>query len=117
RITVLLAGRAAEQVIYGNCSTGAADDLKQATQLARRMVAQWGMSQKLGPVSYQIGEEHPFLGRDIAEPRDFAEATAKLIDDETRALLESAQQQAFNVLQYHRSQLDVMIAELVEHET
>lgn len=117
RLAVLLAGRAAEQVIYENCSTGAGDDLKQATQLARRMVAQWGMSQRLGPVSYQIGEEHPFLGRDIAEPRDFAEATAKLIDDETRKLLDEAQGKAMDVLQAHRGQLDAMIAELVEHET
>ncbi len=117
RLAVLLAGRSAEKLVYGNVSTGAADDLKQATRLARKMVAQWGMSRALGAVSLQVGEEHPFLGRDIAEPRDFSEATAKLIDDEIHLLLNTAEQQALDLLQQQRAALDQLIAELTEHES
>src|SRR5690606_5505611 len=99
RLGVLLGGRCAEQVVYGSVSSGAADDLKQATQLARRMVAQWGMSKTLGPVSFSIGEEHPFLGREITEPRDYSEASAKLLDAEVRELLLAAEAQALALLQ------------------
>jgi cell division protease FtsH len=117
RLAVLLGGRCAERVVYGNVSSGAADDLKQATQLARRMVAQWGMSKALGPVSFSIGEEHPFLGREITEPRDFSEASAKQLDDEVRGLLLAAETHALALLQEKRTLLERMVVELIERES
>ncbi len=116
RLAILLGGRAAEQLVYGAVSSGAQDDLKQATRLARKMVAQWGMSPLLGPVSLRVGEDHPFLGREMAEPRDFSEATAERVDLEVARLLREAEQQALEQLQYHRSQLEGMVEQLLLHE-
>src|SRR4029077_1942787 len=80
RLTVLLGGRAAEEVVFDQPTSGAESDLKAATSLARRMIGSWGMSDELGPVFYGIGEEQPFLGREMALPREYAEATAARID-------------------------------------
>jgi cell division protease FtsH len=80
RLAIMLGGRAAEKIMFEDVSTGAADDLKKATELARRMVCQWGMSEKLGPVTFRLGETHPFLGRELTESRDFSEHTARLIE-------------------------------------
>ena len=74
-------------MVFDEITTGAEYDLKQATQLARRMVTQWGMSERLGTVAFRHGEEHPFLGREIAQPRDFSEHTAQIIDEEIRAIV------------------------------
>ena len=74
RLAVMMGGRAAEELVFGQPTTGAENDLKQATSLARRMVGLWGMSEELGPVSYGVGETHPFLGREMAQPREYAES-------------------------------------------
>lgn len=117
RISIMLGGRLAEQLVFSEVSTGAADDLKQATQLARRMVSQWGMNEALGPVSFPQSEEHPFLGRDIAEPRNFSEDTARRIDEEVVALIQKCEQQAAEILKLHSDELDCLANGLLEHET
>jgi len=116
RLTIMLAGRAAEKTVFEDMSTGAADDLKRATRLARRMVCQWGMSDELGPVTFRQGESHPFLGREMAQPRDFSEATARLIDHEVRRILTEAENSALAVVQEYRATLDRLAAELLENE-
>src|SRR5437667_6134401 len=80
-------------------------DLKQATRLARYMVTHWGMSDRLGPMSFRVGEEHVFLGKEIQEPRDFSEGTAQIIDEEVQRLLTEADERAFERLNNHRPQL------------
>jgi cell division protease FtsH len=117
RISVMLAGRVAEQVVFGEVSSGAENDLKQATRLARRMVSQWGMSEKLGPAAFPRGEEHPFLGREMAQPRDFSEQTAQLIDEEVRALIRQCEQGVRDLLEQHRPQLETLAQALLEHES
>jgi cell division protease FtsH len=116
RLAVMLGGRAAEEIALGQPTTGAESDLKQATQLARRMVGLWGMSGDLGPVSYGVGETQPFLGRELAAPKEFAEATAARIDEAVAALISSAHDQARAVLSRERAALDALAAELVAHE-
>jgi cell division protease FtsH len=117
RLTVMLAGRAAEELMFGQPTTGAESDLKQATSLARRMVGLWGMSQALGPVSYGLGETHPFLGRELAQPREYADATADALDQAVRALIEQAYDQARSLLETHRALLHRLAEELLAHET
>src|SRR6266550_750029 len=116
RLTVMLGGRAAEEIAFAQPTTGAESDLKQATQLARRMVGLWGMSEELGPVSYGVGETQPFLGRELAAPREFAEATAARIDAAVAAYVGKAHDQARAVLGRERAALDTLAAELVAHE-
>lgn len=117
RLCVLLGGRCAERVVFGNVSSGAADDLKQCTLLARRMVTQWGMSEKLGPVHFPQHEEHPFLGMEIATSKDFSDATAHSIDLEVEALVKRSEERTLAILQEKRSQLDALANALVDHET
>ena len=117
KLSILLGGRLAERIIFGNVSTGAADDLKQATLIARKMVAHWGMNEELGSVSFPLSEEHPFLGRDIAEQRNFSEDTLKKIDREVVALIGKCEQKTGEVLQQYRDDLDHLGLALLEHET
>jgi len=117
RLAIILGGRCAEQLIYGDTSTGAADDLKNVTQLAKRMVTQWGMSSKLGPIHYRIGDEHPFLGYELAQEKDFGGNTANLIDEEVRLLVEDAQQTATEALKNHNDQLLALTEKLLIEET
>ncbi|HYM82683.1 MAG TPA: ATP-dependent zinc metalloprotease FtsH, partial [Candidatus Dormibacteraeota bacterium] len=116
RLTVMLGGRAAEELVFGQPTTGAESDLKGATDLARRMVGVWGMSEDLGPVWYGVGETSPFLGREMAAPREFGETTAGRMDKAISELLESARQRAERLLRDHRGALDALAAELVQHE-
>ena len=116
RLTMMLGGRAAEDLAFGQPTTGAESDLKAATDLARRMVGMWGMSDDLGPVSYGVGETHPFLGRELAAPREFAESTAARMDAAVQDLLEHARTRAQELLEQHRTTLDAVAEELVEHE-
>jgi cell division protease FtsH len=116
RIAIMLGGRLAERIVFGEISSGAEDDLKQATTLARRMVSQWGMSEKLGPVAFRRGEEHIFLGREMAQQRDFSEHTAQLIDDEVRKLVGELEASAYEILAGHRELLDTLAAALLEQE-
>ncbi|MCW8820709.1 MAG: ATP-dependent zinc metalloprotease FtsH, partial [Sulfurovum sp.] len=97
KIGVMLGGRAAERTLLGDLSSGAANDLKEATSLATHMVSQWGMSELLGPVYYQKGEDHVFLGREMAMPKDFSEATAKLIDDEVRKIITQKEEEVLKL--------------------
>lgn len=116
RLVFALGGRAAERLVFKELSAGAEDDLRRATQLARYMVTHWGMSERLGPVSYRVGEEHVFLGREIVEPRDFSEYTARLIDEEVQRILRDADQRALHLLSQHRYLLDRLAQALLEHE-
>lgn len=117
RIGVMLGGRAAEQLVFGEVSSGAEDDLKQATRLARHMVTHWGMSEKIGPVAFRRGEEHIFLGREMTQQRDFSEHTAQIIDDEVGSLLKGVEQEITTLLQQHRDQLESLAQALLEKET
>ncbi len=116
QLVVMMGGRAADKLVYGEPMTGAMMDLKQATRLARVMVTQYGMSERLGPVHYQIGEEHVFLGKEIVESRTFSEGTARLIDEEIQRLLVEAEQRAIHLLQANRDKLDKLAEVLLVHE-
>ncbi len=117
RLAVSLGGRAAEELVFGQPTTGAESDLKAATDLARRMVGLWGMSEQLGPVSYNVGDRDPFLGREYAAPKSYAESTAARIDVAVGDLLEEARQNARAVLSGHRAVLDAVAEELIANET
>jgi cell division protease FtsH len=116
RLIFALGGRAAEKLIFGEYTAGAESDLAHVTKLARRMVAHWGMSERLGPVAYRTSEEHPFLGREIHEQREFSEHTAQVIDEEVSRILHDAADQALRLLGEHREKLDAIARALEEKE-
>jgi cell division protease FtsH len=116
RLAVMLGGRAAEDVVFGQPTTGAESDLKAATSLARRMVGLWGMTDEVGPVSYGVGETQPFLGRELAAPRDYAEATAARIDEAVVEIITAARDRATAIIRTARPALDAVADELVAHE-
>jgi cell division protease FtsH len=116
RLVFMMGGRAAEKLIFDEYSAGAEDDLKRATQLARRMVTHWGMSERIGPVAYRTSEEHPFLGKEIVEQREFSEHTAQLIDEEVARILHDAAERARDLLEVNRDQLDKLAHALAENE-
>jgi len=113
----LLGGRAAEEIIFGDVTTGASNDLRQATKLARAMVMEYGMSESLGQRTFGHREELIFLGREIAEQRDYSEEVATQIDREIKNIIDRAYQRAKEVLQTHRDKLDAIAHLLVEKET
>jgi len=117
RLAVMLAGRTAEHALLGSVSSGADDDIRQATALARAMVARWGMSEEIGPMDLRESEEHPFLGREIAQPRHFSETSAQAVDHAVRELLRAAEARATEVIGAHRPELARLIDALQEHET
>jgi cell division protease FtsH len=117
RIAIMVAGRAAEKMTFGDLTSGAGDDLNNATQLVRRMVCQWGMSEKIGPVTFNHGKTHPFLGREIAQEKDFSERTAELIDDEVRRIVSEMEDKARGLLEENREKLDRLADALLERET
>ncbi|PKN64521.1 MAG: cell division protein FtsH [Deltaproteobacteria bacterium HGW-Deltaproteobacteria-15] len=117
RIAIMLGGRVAEKITKQDISTGAGDDLRKATELARRMICQWGMSDRIGPVTYRQGETHPFLGREMSQPRDFSERTAQIIDEEVRDLIQSMEAKAEKLIVEHRDEVDALARELFERET
>jgi len=117
RIGVMLGGRVSEKIVFGEVSSGAEDDLKQATRLARHMVTHWGMSDKLGPVAFHRGEEHIFLGREMTQQRDFSEHTAQIIDDEVCSLVQGIEKEVMEILKQHRPRLDAVAEALLERET
>jgi cell division protease FtsH len=112
----IMGGRAADRLVYGQPYAGAESDLKQATRLARYMVTHWGMSDRLGPMSFRIGEEHVFLGKEIQEPRDFSEGTAQVIDEEVQRLLREADQRAYEILEKNRPDLERLAEALIQRE-
>ncbi len=112
-----MGGRAAEQIVFGDVTTGAANDLKQSTRLARMMVCEWGMSAELGPQTFGAREEHLFLGREVAKNSDYSEETARRIDEEVSGILHGSYDRALEILTTHREQLDTMAQLLLERET
>jgi cell division protease FtsH len=116
RLVFILAGRAAEKLVFGEYSAGAENDLVQATRLARRMVSHWGMSEKVGPVACHGSNEQPFLGRDVYEQREFSDHTAQVIDDELTRILHEAAERATRLLTDNREKLDTLARELEERE-
>jgi cell division protease FtsH len=115
-LVVLLGGRAAELLVYNETTIGAENDLERATHMGRRMVTHWGMSERLGPVSYKLSDEDPFLGREIHQQRQFSEHTMELIDEEVVKILHGAADQAYNLLQQRREDLEKLARELLEKE-
>ncbi len=116
QLIVLLGGRAAEKIVYSETCVGAENDLERATSIARRMVTHWGMSTKIGPVSYKTSDEDPFLGREIHQQRQFSEHTQELIDEEVARILLEADQKAEQLLREHRSELESVTRALLERE-
>ncbi|AZT83556.1 ATP-dependent metallopeptidase FtsH/Yme1/Tma family protein [Marinobacter sp. NP-4(2019)] len=117
RIKVMLGGRCSEKLIYGEVSTGAQNDLKEATTLVRRMIGQWGMSEKIGPLGLSIGEEHVFLGREMGLPREFSEKMAELIDAEIQSQLLALEKETRDFLSEHRNQLEALAKAVLKKET
>ncbi len=116
-LTVLLGGRAAEELVFQQFTTGAGNDLERATDLARKMVCNWGMSDELGPVTFGKKEEHIFLGREFAQSKDFSEETARLIDAAIKNLVLKASGQAVTLLSRHHQELESLAQGLLEKET
>lgn len=117
RIAVMIGGRAAEKIIFDDITSGAGDDLKKCTELARRMVCQWGMSDKLRPVTFRHGETHPFLGLEMASQKDFSEETVRLIDEEVRKIVQNMEHTAIEILESNKDKLDALAQSLLEHES
>jgi cell division protease FtsH len=117
QIAGLLAGNASERIVFGDTTTGASNDIEKATDLARRMVTEYGMSEKLGPLSFGKREEMIFLGRDLGEQRNYSDEVAKEIDEEVRAIIDRAYDRAYEVLTTNRERLDRLAAKLVAEET
>jgi cell division protease FtsH len=117
RLAVLLGGRAAEEVVFNEPTTGAENDLDQATKLAHRMVGSWGMTEDIGPVHFDDGSSNVFLGRDLVQSRNFAEATAARLDEATARLVLDARQEATRIITSMRPELDKVVELLLEHET
>lgn len=116
QLVVLLAGRAAERIVYDETSVGAENDLERATSLARRMVSHWGMSTKLGPVSYKLSDSDPFLGREIHQQRQFSEKTQEIIDAEMGDTLRAADRRALDILHLRREELEKLKDALMQRE-
>jgi cell division protease FtsH len=116
RLCVALGGRNAEKLVFGDVSSGAQNDLKDATALAEKMVAQWGMSEKIGPVNLGRGEEHPFLGRELSLPKRYSEEMAWLMDQEIQKLINEAEEKAEKILSKNRNALDNLAAALIKEE-
>ncbi|MGE4506284.1 MAG: ATP-dependent zinc metalloprotease FtsH [Desulfovibrionaceae bacterium] len=117
QLAVMLGGRVAEEVVMGQMTTGASNDIERATQTARKMVCQWGMSEKLGPMSFGDNQEQVFLGKELVHNRNYGEDTAKAIDEEVRAIIEEAYQRARRIITDNRDKLDRIAEALLERET
>ena len=117
KIVSLLGGRVAEQLCIGDISTGASNDLQRATDIARKMVASYGMSDRLGAVAFETGHDEVFIGRTMAQGRSYSESVAAEIDEEIKAVLSRAYSRCESILKEHRKQLDNVAQYLLEHET
>ncbi len=118
RIAVLMGGRVAEEIVFGQLTTGAGNDIKQATNLARKMVTEWGMSADLGPLAYGDSDENPFLGRELsAHHASYSASTAKMIDDEIRRIVMENYGKAKQLLTDHKEKLDLLAEALLDRET
>ena len=117
RIKIALGGYVAETIIYGNTTTGTQNDLKQASGIARKMVCEWGMSKKIGPVSLGSEEEPIFIGKEIAQHKDYSDETARIIDEEVKAIVEECLAEVTDILTKNRDKLEKLTEKLVEYET
>jgi cell division protease FtsH len=117
KIAGLLGGNAAERLIFGDTTTGASNDIEKATDLARRMVTEWGMSDRMGPLAFGKRDEMIFLGREIGEQRNYSDDVAKMIDDEVRALIEHGYVRATQVLTEYKAKLLALADKLIAEET
>src|SRR6266852_5492537 len=117
QLAMLLGGRTAEEIIFHEPTSGAANDIEKATQIARAMVTEYGMSERLGARKFGSGDAEPFLGLDRSHSRDYSEEIASAIDDEVRRLIEAAHDEAWDVLDQYRDVLDTLVLQLMEHET
>ena len=117
QIAMTMGGRAAEQLVFNRYTTGASDDLKRATELARKMVCQWGMSEKLGPLTYVEDAGHVFLGRDLQQHKEFSNESMRMIDEEVLEILSSSYERAKKILKKYRKALESLAKILIEQET
>ena len=117
QITILLGGRAAEEIVLNQLTTGAGDDLEKATEMARKMVCEWGMSDKMGPLTFGKGEEHIFLGREVSRPKDYSEETAIIIDSEIKRIVMDSASRAKQLLDSNLEKLHALARALLERET
>jgi cell division protease FtsH len=116
-LCVTMGGRVAEELVFGDVTSGARGDIKQATGMARKMVCEWGMSEKLGMVEYGEHDDYVFLGRELSRQREYSEATAQEIDREVRKLCDDAYSRAKDLLSKYREKLDAIAKALLEFET
>ena len=119
KIAMAFGGRVAEQIIYGreHLNTGASSDISQATNIAKRMVSEWGMSEKLGPLLYSENQQEVFLGHSVTQRQNMSEETANLIDEEVRRIVTTGEAKAWEVLTKHKNELEAMAQALMEYET
>jgi len=117
QIIILLGGRAAEELVFQQQTTGAGNDLEKATEMARKMVCEWGMSDKMGPLTFGKAEEHVFLGREISRPKDYSEDTAVLIDSEIKRIVTDCASRARHLLESNLEKLHILARALLERET
>ena len=117
RICILMSGKVAEEIVLGSITSGAANDIERATSLARHMVCEWGMSERLGPLSFNDESGEIFLGRDLGHTKNYSEQTAMAIDEEIRAIVIRNYSRAQQLIQSHRDKLDAVAALLLERET
>ena len=117
QLAYMLGGRAAEEMIFHDPTTGAGNDIEKATNLARAMVTQYGMTERLGAIKLGESGSQPFLGRDLGHSRDYSESVAAIVDEEVKNLLATAHQEAFDILEENRDVLDALVLELLDKET
>jgi cell division protease FtsH len=117
QLAMLLGGRTAEELVFHEPTTGAANDIEKASSIARGMITEYGMSERLGARRFGTGDGEPFLGREMSHSRDYSEEIAAAIDDEVRRLIESAHDEAWEILAQYRDVLDHLVLQLMEHET
>jgi cell division protease FtsH len=116
RLVYTMGGRVAEKLVFDRYTTGAGNDIERATALTRKMVCEWGMSETLGPMTFGKKQEEIFLGREIAQHRDYSERTAQMIDDEVKRIITDAEAKATNLLSNHMEDLHLVAKALLERE-
>lgn len=116
-VAVLMAGRIAEEIVSGDISTGASGDIQQATQIARSMVCQWGMSERMGMIQYSDDDGYVFLGREMAKSKHYSEHTAQEIDAEVKRIIDEGYAVSRKLIDTHRDKLELIAQTLLEYET
>jgi cell division protease FtsH len=117
QLAYMLGGRAAEEIVFHDPTTGAANDIEKATTVARAMVTQFGMTERIGAIKLGQDNSEPFLGRDMGHQRDYSEEVAGVVDEEVKRLIENAHDEAWEILVENRDVLDKLVLELLERET